>query len=77
MAKVADYISKNIKRINHDVKLGLIPLSVMQNYEIYKLYLSVCEYEIRPMKRYSIVANRCKISVSTVRKSIREMQKTA
>lgn len=77
MAKVADYISKNIKRINHDIKIGLIPLSVMQNYEIYKLYLSVSEYEKKPMTRYAIVANRCKISVSTVRKSIREMEKTA
>lgn len=75
MAKIADYISKNIKRINHDIKIGLIPLSVMQNYEIYNLYLSVSEYESKPMKRYSIVANRCKISVSTVRKSIREMEK--
>ena len=74
MAKIADYISKNIKRINHDIKIGLIPLSVMQNYDIYKMYLSVSEIEKRPMKRYTIVANRMKISVSTVRVAISKMK---
>lgn len=74
MAKIADYISKNIARINKDLKIGLIPLSVMQNYEIYKLYLST-DYEKIKQKRYEIVANMCKCSKSTVRRAISEMEK--
>lgn len=77
MAKIAEYISKNILRIRHDMRLGLISLSVMQNYDIYNLYLSVSKYEEKQMKRYRIVADRCKCSVDTVRKAIREMEKKA
>lgn len=74
MARLADYISKNFDRINKEVRLGIIPLSVLQNYDIYKMYLYVSEIEKRPMKRYSIVANRMKISVSTVRVAISKMK---
>jgi len=75
MAKVADYISKNICVIRKLIKVGSVPLSLMQNYDIYQLYLSTMEYEDKQMKRYLIVANRCKCSIETVRKAVREMQK--
>lgn len=77
MASVADYISKNISRIRHDMRLGLISLSVMQNYDIYNLYVSISESEPIKEKRYRIVGSRYKCSKSTVKKAIYEMEKSA
>lgn len=75
MAKVADYISKNICVVRKLIQVGTIPLSLMQNYDIYQVYLSVCEYESKPMKRYEICANRFKCHIDTVRKAIKQMEK--
>jgi hypothetical protein len=32
------YINQNIERIKKDVRLGLIPVSVLRHYEIYSRY---------------------------------------
>lgn len=76
MAKVVNLITDNIVLIQRLVKHQILPLSLMQNYDIYSLYQSI-DYEKQQMKRYAIVAKRCKVSISSVRRAIREMEKTA
>lgn len=72
--KVANYISSNIKIVQTFVKIGKLPLSVLNDYDIYLFYKSIT-YEPAMMKRYSIVASHFKISVNTVRRAIVDMEK--
>jgi hypothetical protein len=72
--KVANYISSNIKIVQTFVKIGKLPLSVLNDYDIYLFYKSI-DYETAQMKRYSIVATHFKISVNTVRRAIVDMEK--
>lgn len=76
MEKVADYIAKNNEVVLNLIKMNVLPLSVMQNYEMYRMVLAVTD-EPKRMKVYERVANRCKCSVNTVRKAVREMEKIA
>lgn len=74
MATLADYIMKNIKTIDKMVKADIVPLSLMQNYDIYKMNISLLDVEPKSMKRYKIIANRYKISTSSVLKAIAKMK---
>lgn len=74
MGKVADYIAKNNEVVLNLIKMNVLPLSVMQNYEIYQMYLALDD-EPKIMKRYEKVANRCKCCIDTVRNAKREMEK--
>lgn len=76
MAKVADYITDNICVIRRLVKNGLMPIALMCNYDIYKSYLAI-DYESSQMKKYAILSKRYKISISQVRRAIKEMERTA
>lgn len=72
--KVANYISSNIKIVQTFVKIGKLPLSVLNDYDIYLFYKSI-DYEQAQMKKYDIVSRHFKISVNTVRRAIVEMEK--
>jgi len=74
MGRVAEYINTNMKVIQTFVKIGRVPLSVMQDYDIYLFYKSI-DYEPAQMKRYMIVAKNFKVSVNTVRRAIVDMEK--
>lgn len=74
MARVADYISSNMKIVKTFVRIGRMPLSIMTDYDIYLFYKSI-NYEPAMMKRYQIVASHFKISVNTVRRAIVDMEK--
>ena len=74
MGTVADYITKNNEVVLNLVKINLLPLSVMQNYEIYQMVISIGN-ETKKMKIYEKVAIKNKCSINTVRKAIREMQR--
>jgi hypothetical protein len=74
MARVVDLLEKNMTVIKQFVKIGRVPLSLMTDYDIYLMYESIT-YENAPMKKYDIVAKRFKVSVTTVRTAVREMQK--
>lgn len=76
MARVIDVINENLDVINVLLKLGRVPLSLMNDYEMYSMYLNTSE-EPRKMVRYKRVAKYFKVSVETVRKAVREMEKTA
>lgn len=73
MAKVAEYISTNMRVVQTFVKIGRMPLSIMTDYDIYLFYKSI-DYEQAQMKRYSIVAKNFKVSVDTVRRAISNME---
>lgn len=72
--KVANYISSNIKIVHTFVKIGKLPLSVLNDYDIYLFYKSI-DYEPAQMKKYDIVSRHFKISVNTVRRAIVDMEK--
>jgi len=74
MGKIGDYITENICTIRKHVKLGIVPLSLMQNYDMYLMVKSF-EYEPKIMERYKKVAKISRCSVDTVRKAVREMEK--
>jgi len=71
---VADYIAKNNDVVLNLIKMKAVPLSLMQNYEIYRMVLAITD-EPKRMKVYEMVANRCKCSVRTVRKAVNEMER--
>lgn len=73
MARVAEYISANMRVVQTFVKIGRMPLSIMTDYDIYLFYKSI-DYEPAQMKRYSIVAKNFKVSVDTVRRAIANME---
>lgn len=74
MVRVADYIKTNMEIVKTFVKIGKMPLSTMNDYDIYLFYKSI-DYENAQMKRYSIVAKNFKVSVDTVRRAIVGMEK--
>jgi hypothetical protein len=74
MARVAEYISSHMKIVKTFVKIGRMPLSVMNDYDIYLFYKSI-DYEPAQMRRYQIVASNFKCSVDTVRRAVVGMQK--
>lgn len=74
MARVAEYIKSNIKVVQTFVKIGRMPLSVMNDYDIYLFYKSI-DYEQSQMKKYSIVARHFKVSEKTVQRAISDMDK--
>ena len=74
MATIADYIAKNNEVVLNLIKMRVLPLSVMQNYEMYRMVISITD-EPKRMKVYAKVADRNKCSVETVRKAVREMEK--
>ncbi len=76
MGTLAEYLKDNNEVVLNLIKMNLLPLVVMQNYEIYQM-VSAIQDEPKRMKVYERVANRCKCSVNTVRKAVREMEKTA
>lgn len=70
---VADYIAKNNEVVLSLHKMNLLPYSVMQYYEIYRISQSLSKY--KKMEMYQMIADHNKCSVDTVRKAIREMNK--
>jgi len=76
MARVVDYIEENMCVIRQLVKLGRVPLSLMTDYDIYIRFLKTDELEGK-MKRYECVSMDLKVHVDTVRKAIREMERSA
>lgn len=74
MAKVIDLIEKNIVLVKTFVKIGVVPLKTMNDYEIYLFYKSIT-HETAPMRKYKIVADKFKIHIDTVRRAIENMNK--
>jgi len=74
MAKVADYLSKNMGVVKTLVKIGKMPLSVMSDYDIFRSWQAT-EYEKSQMQRYKTVAKNFKVSERTVIRAVSEMKK--
>ena len=74
MARVVDYIEQNICVIKQLVQLGRVPLSLMTDYDIYLRFLAT-DILLPKMKRYGSVGTDLKVSIDTVRKAVREMEK--
>ena len=75
MAKVVDLIETNLSLIKTFVSIGKMPLSLMNDYEIYLFYKGI-DKDKKPMQKYKCVSLKFKISVSTVRRAVKEMNKT-
>lgn len=74
MERVVDLVSKNMKMVKTFVRIGRMPLSIMNDYDIYLFYKSI-DYEPAQMKKYIIVAKNFKCSVDTVRRAVASMDK--
>lgn len=74
MAKVVSIIDENIIVINKLISIGRAPLSILTDYDIYRFYMAIID-EPAKMKRYKRVALNFRVSVETVRKAVRDMQK--
>lgn len=74
MEKVVTVIDENIAAINKLVKIGRASLSILNDYDIYRFYAAIVD-EPAKMKRYKRVALNFRVSVETVRKAVRDMQK--
>lgn len=74
MARVVDLIEKNISLVKTFVKIGRMPLSVMNDYDIYLFYNSIKD-ETAPMRKYKRTADNFKVSINTVRRAIESMNK--
>jgi len=74
MAKVADYISKNMGVVKTLVKIGKLPLSVMNDYDMFKMWQGT-EHEKSQMQRYKTVAKTFKVSDRSVIRAVSEMKK--
>lgn len=70
---VADYIAKNNDVVLTMTKVSLLPISVMQYYEINILVKS--DSSKSKMQKYQNVADKLDCSVDTVRRAVREMNK--
>lgn len=73
MAKVIDFVEDNLITVNKLAKIGVLPLSFLQNYDIYTSYKSTIG--IPQMQRYKMVSERLKISISSVRNAISFMER--
>lgn len=74
MAKVVSVIDNNILVINQLIQIGRAPLSILTDYDIYRFFMAVVD-EPKKMKRYKRVALNFKVSVETVRKAVRDMER--
>lgn len=75
MAKtVAEYIEENKCVINKLIKLGKLPLKVINEYQIYLHYRSL-ESEPSKMVRYETTAENLKTNTTSVRIAVRSMEK--
>lgn len=73
MVRLVDYIEDNILMIKMLVKIGMMPLSILTDYHVYTCFM-VNENIPEKMKRYSVVATQLKISVTTVRRIVKNME---
>ena len=73
--RLVDLIEKNMPFVQTMIKAGKFPLSVMNDYDIYLFYKTIT-YEPAQLKKYSIVASNFKVSTETVRRAVREMERT-
>jgi len=72
--KVHQFIEKNEKQLLKLIRLGTLNGSLIVQYYIYKDYHDTRKITSK-MQRYSIVAEKNRISERTVMKSIKEMEK--
>lgn len=75
MEKVADYINKNMGVVRTLVKIGKMPLSVMSDYDMFRMWQAT-DYEKSQMQRYKIVSKNFKVSERTVIRAVSEMKKS-
>ncbi len=74
MARLVDVMNQNIYLIEKLLKIGKLPLSLMNDYDIYLKYNSISE-ETSKMNKYNIVAKKLKCSPHTVRRAVYSMEK--
>jgi hypothetical protein len=74
MERVIDVLEQNMGTIELLVKITKMPLSIINDYQMYVFFKSI-DFEKRQMKKYAIVAEKFKVSQRTVIRAINEMNK--
>lgn len=69
----ANYISKNIEVFKSMVKIGAVPTTYLNYYNIYCVYSTTAAMKCK-MDRYYFTSEATKVSVNTVREAIKAME---
>lgn len=69
----ANYIAKNIDVFKSMVKIGAVPASYLNYYNIYCVYSTTAGMKCK-MDRYYFTSDATKTSVNTVREAVRVME---
>lgn len=73
MGKIADYIQKNSECVKVLSKVGIIPMSVNRQFQIFT-YFSGTKGGL--MQRYEDTAKAMQVDTRTVQRAIKEMQRS-
>lgn len=72
--KVADYIQQNKDCFRTFSKVGLVPMSVVSQFNIYVYYCGLTNPS--KMQKYQDTADALRINIQTVQKAVKEMQRS-
>jgi len=73
---LANFIETNYNEFKGFVKAGIISPTTLNNYNMYCQFCELNKDIKSKMLRFSIVADKNKVSEKTVIRAVREMQKT-
>lgn len=71
--RVVDFIQDDACNFRVWLKAGFIPIHYSSYYQIYCFYTTLGK--MKKMDRYTFTAEQLKVSVDTVRKAVKEMQR--
>ena len=73
MAKVADYIQKNSECVKVLSKIGIVPLSITRQFQVW-VYFTGTKGKL--MQRYEDTATAMNVDSRTVQRAIKEMERS-
>lgn len=72
MEKIGDYLNRNKEVVDTLTKQGILPSSIVTKISLYNQHK---ESDNSIMESYKEIANKNKVSISTVRNAVRELKK--
>lgn len=72
MEKIGDYLNRNKEVVDTLTKQGILPSSIITKISLYNQHQ---KSDNSKMESYKEIANKNKVSISTVRNAVRELKK--
>ncbi len=70
-----NYLNTNMKRVKYECKIGILPCSILRHWEVYGRYDAAKKMKMNTTDAVYFVAEKMKISVSSIYKIISKMEK--